>query len=73
MNVNNWSNYSLFGSADIKPPYYAATIMTNLTRIYDYNPYLVLAGNYLATINNLSEPIEKTSEHTLKITYDITN
>lgn len=34
---------------------------------------LVLAMWYKATINNLSAPIEKTSDHTLKIVYDITN
>ncbi|MBE6890205.1 MAG: hypothetical protein E7485_09360 [Ruminococcaceae bacterium] len=32
---------------------------------------LVMAAGYKATINNLSSPIEKTSEHTLKISYDI--
>ncbi|MBQ4165304.1 MAG: hypothetical protein IJD85_03180 [Oscillospiraceae bacterium] len=31
----------------------------------------VMAAGYKATINNLSSPIEKTSEHTLKISYDI--
>lgn len=34
---------------------------------------LMMFTNYLATINNLSEPIEKTSAQTLKVTYDITN
>ncbi len=34
---------------------------------------LALATWYKATINNLSSPIEKTSEQTLKIVYDITN
>lgn len=34
---------------------------------------LVVATWYKATINNLSTPIEKTSDHTLKIVYDITN
>lgn len=37
------------------------------------DPYLITAADYLATVNNLSEPLVKTSEHTLKITYDITN
>lgn len=32
---------------------------------------LVVAAGYKATINNLSSPIEKTTEHTLKISYDI--
>lgn len=34
---------------------------------------LALATWYKATINNLSSPVTKTSEHTLKIVYDITN
>lgn len=34
---------------------------------------LVVGTWYKATINNLSTPIEKTSDHTLKIVYDITN
>lgn len=34
---------------------------------------IMLYTNYLATINNLSQPIEKTSAQTLKISYDITN
>ncbi len=34
---------------------------------------LVIGTWYKATINNLSSPIEKTSDHTLKIVYDITN
>ena len=37
------------------------------------NPYLGLISTYFATINNLGEPIVKTNEHALKITYDITN
>lgn len=37
------------------------------------NPYVGVISNYLATINNLSEPLVKTNEHTLKITYDIVN
>lgn len=37
------------------------------------NPYLGMVSAYFATINNLSEPLVKTNEHALKITYDITN
>ncbi|MBQ9948917.1 MAG: hypothetical protein IJO91_11075 [Oscillospiraceae bacterium] len=32
-----------------------------------------IISSYMATINNLSQPIEKTSAQTLKISYDITN
>ncbi|MCH5205430.1 MAG: hypothetical protein J1F09_00665 [Oscillospiraceae bacterium] len=34
---------------------------------------LVLRTDYLATINNLSEPLEKTDRHALQIRYEITN
>ncbi len=65
--------YYGFGySADIKPPYYPVFALWSYTSD-NYDPYLGIAANYLATINNLSEPLEKTNEHTLKITYDITN
>lgn len=78
----NW--YGMYGfnslglgySADIKPPYYPAYFMNQIyseNQFSSRNPYLVAAADYLATINNLSEPLVKTSEHTLKITYDITN
>ncbi len=30
-------------------------------------------SNYLATINNLAQPLTKTNAHTLKISYDIIN
>lgn len=63
-------------SADIKPPYFPAHIMNQyLSEIQGgvQDPYLITAADYLATVNNLSEPLVKTSEHTLKITYDITN
>lgn len=67
----------IFGySCDIKPPYYPAYHhdSTNAANagVWD-DPFLCIAADYFATINNLSEPLEKTSEHTLKITYDITN
>ena len=34
---------------------------------------LILRTDYLATINNLSEPLEKTDRHALQIRYEITN
>lgn len=34
---------------------------------------IMMFTNYLATINNLSQPLEKTSAQTLKVSYDITN
>ena len=35
--------------------------------------FMLLMSNYLATINNLSQPLTKTNAHTLKISYDIIN
>lgn len=69
-------NYLPMYSCDVKPPYYALSCLNGSIPYYDnfsINPYLGLASNYLATINNLNTPLEKTSEHNLKITYDITN
>ncbi len=63
-------------SADFPAPYFPAYNIARTaytTSEYSKNPYLCIAANYLATINNLDQPLEKTSEHTLKITYDITN
>ena len=60
---------------DIQPPYYPMVNFPwlGIEESVSRNPALGLASNYFATINNLSEPLEKTSEHNLKITYDIMN
>ncbi len=63
-------------SCDVKPPYYPMYYFVNKNNDEENtsrNPSLGLALNYFATINNLNTPLEKTSEHNLKITYDITN
>lgn len=68
--------YGLGTDSSFQPPYYPEFVMYRpggIKAAVSINPYLCLAANYLATINNLSEPLVKTSEHTLKITYDITN
>lgn len=54
---------------DITYPY---SINTNRGG-YSVSAYLTMGTSYLATINNLSEPLEKTNSQTLKVTYDITN
>ena len=71
----NPNAYSYMYSVDIDPPYYPTTYVSvySSTSGVSQNPYLGLASSFLSTINNLSEPLEKTNEHTLKITYDITN
>ena len=67
--------HSFTYASDIEAPYYASIYADtySTTSGVSMNPVLELASNFLSTINNLSEPLEKTSEHTLKITYDITN
>lgn len=72
--MNN--NLMMMYSCDIQAPYFPFCALGYSNSIYDsasMNPYLGIASNYFATINNLSEPLEKTNQHTLKITYDITN
>lgn len=69
------SAYTFQYAADIKPPYFPSSYAnpyTSMTGV-SQNPNLGLASTFLSTINNLSEPLEKTNAHTLKITYDITH
>lgn len=63
-------------SEDISLPYCPVCsfyMNYNASNKANIDPYLGISANYFATINNLSEPLEKTNAHTLKITYDITN
>ena len=59
----------LLTSVDVSSPYALFNQRTNGTN----TTYLVLKSNYLATINNLSEPITKDDQHTLKVVYELTN
>ncbi len=75
MNIKH--NYLPLYSVDATPPYAAAAVrvshaVTSGTSA-EAKPVPYIISSYMATINNLSEPLEKTSQHTLKITYDITN
>lgn len=49
----------------VKPPYCLAGYGTTI--------YIMLRTDYLATINNLSSPLEKTDQHALQVRYEITN
>ena len=49
---------------------YAVRYNSNATTT---NVMLILRTDYMATINNLSQPIEKTDRHALQIRYEITN
>ncbi len=63
-----YEGYAVY-SPFIKPPY---TLFA--TRGLAYNSiHLVIHTGYMATINNLADPIEKTDRHALKIIYEITD
>lgn len=53
----------------IELPY---TLFSTTSEIFNTG-YIALLSNYLATINNLSQPLTKTNAQTLKIAYDIIN
>lgn len=40
---------------------------------YNNYLYIMLRTDYMATINNLTEPLEKTDQHALQVRYEITN
>jgi len=66
--------------------YYYAYSGTNMLPVHSWGPYTLFANSnssyqglllhvrtpYLATINNLTTPVTKTSAQTMKITYTIT-
>ena len=56
--------------AAIKPPYVLVELNDNVGRT---SASFMCNASYMATINNLSSPLTKTSSQTLKIEYDITN
>lgn len=57
-------------TTSFKPPY----VMCDYTdAAYKSTPMCMCLSTYMATINNLAEPIEKTSSQTLKVEYVIEN
>ena len=64
-------------SVDAKAPYVTAAPRPNhgagWSSSVTIKPVPMIISSYMATINNLSQPIEKTSAHNLKIVYDIYN
>ena len=67
---NSGSNYYLTPFADKKGAY---IYMYSTTSSSETNEYRVMKDpRYLATINNLSEPVIKTSSKTMKVTYTLT-
>lgn len=57
--------YRIIDSNEIHYPYCYA--------YYSSAVYVMFRTDYLATINNLSAPLEKTDQHALQIRYEITN
>lgn len=64
-NLSNYSNFCLTDNELINAPYVAVR--------NGANSYIMLRNDYLATINNLSQPLEKTDRHALQVRYEITN
>lgn len=65
--LNNAGNNVLIPFADKKGLYLQVNTSTNPNYLY-----VVKEPRYLATINNLSEPVVKTASKTMKVTYTIT-
>ena len=63
---NSWRNSTRRGSC------YRFLSENPLTNSYCGNGLLYRTTNYLATINNLAEPVIKSAEKTMKVTYALT-
>ena len=61
--------YTPISTEIVKAPYCLASYNANTTGIV----YIMLRTDYLATINNLTSPLEKTDQHALQVRYEITN
>ena len=74
--INNEQLFLPLHSDDAKPPYVTAAKRLSHSASAtsaSCKPVLYIISSYLATINNLAQPLTKTSAQTLKITYEITN
>lgn len=63
-NASSFENYFFHTNKDIHKPFFAANFGQSL--------YTMIRTDYLATINNLPEPIEKTDQHALQVRYELT-
>ena len=69
---NNYTQYyKMIPIKGFPLTYYMGYYYYSSSTGYKYYGYLWHNPNYLATINNLARPIEKTSDKTMKITYTI--
>ena len=67
-----WSNIVLIPFPDKKGVYLRVYYSTSSSSISPCNLYVMKDPRYLATINNLTEPVVKTSSKTMKVTYTLT-
>ena len=68
---NNTGNDYRYHPIYHKDNSYKLIPLKNHPEFYYYGSYIMRVPYYLATINNLARPIEKTSDKTMKITYTI--
>lgn len=74
--LSRTSGNNISAASFLKPPLVATAIRSNhaVSSAVPTTPvYAQILNAYMASINNLSQPIEKTSAQTLKIIYEITN
>ena len=64
-NAGAFASYDIMEHEGVKYPYIAERNGSNL--------YIMLRMDYMATINNLSEPLEKTDRHALQVQYEISD
>jgi hypothetical protein len=64
-------NYHIYGGS--REPCYTPVLNEPMLYFASYGSYTTsgffVLANYLATINNLSEPVTKTADKTMKVTY----
>lgn len=63
-NISSFESYRFHLNKNMHDPFIATS--------YGQNLYTIIRTDYLATINNLSEPIEKTDQHALQVRYELT-
>lgn len=75
INIPNSSTYNIMAMQNLDSENFIDLYKTSVSGIsgYYYTPrFQQLPCNWLATVNNLSEPIQKTADYTMKIIYTLT-
>lgn len=63
-NISGYNDFRFHKNKNIRDPFVAAGNSQSL--------YIMMRTDYLATINNLSEPLVKTDQHALQVRYELT-